>query len=109
MALYMNERHQDIHAVITDCIFENNTARVFGGGLYIVTTSYTSVQHVVKVQNSQFTHNVGTSGGGGVTLAVLSSGNVNHPHSFTFSDCTFKKNTGQSGGGMYCFIGNFSR
>ena len=105
MALYMNESFQDIHIEITGCTFEDNEARLFGGGLFILTNSYKSVQHVVNVQSSQFSRNVGRSGGAGIQLSFLSSGNVNRPHSFTFSDCAFTGNRGQSGGGIYIFIG----
>lgn len=105
MALYMNESLQDVHAQITDCVFESNIARLFGGGMFILTTSYKSVQHVVTVQRTRFSNNMATSGGAGVQLSFLSDGDVNRPHSFTFSDCTFERNRGQSGGGIYIFIG----
>lgn len=105
MSLYMNESHQDIHAEVTDCVFENNVARQFGGGLYILTTSYTSVQHTVRIERTLFAGNVGTSGGGGVQLSTLSAGDINRPHNFTFSDCVFERNRGQSGGGIYIFRG----
>lgn len=105
MALFINESYQDIHAEITNCVFENNKARLFGGGLYILTTSYVSVQHVISVQRTRFSGNVAMFGGGGIQQSFLSGGDVNRPHSFTLSDCTFEGNRGQSGGGAYIFIG----
>ena len=105
MALYMNESQQDIHAEITNCVFESNTAELFGGGLFILTTSYESSQHVVNVQRTRFLGNVGMTGGAGIQLSFLNSGDVSRPHSFTLSDCTFERNRGKSGGGMNTFIG----
>lgn len=107
MALYMNESNQDIHVEITDCIFKGNFARLFGGGIYFLSYSYKTVQHVVKINRCQFSDNMGRSGGAGIQLSFLSSGDVMRPHSIVLSDCTFERNTGQSGGGIYAFVGMF--
>lgn len=105
MALYMNESYHDIRVEIMDSVFENNKARLFGGGLHFLTTSYMTVQHMVRVERTRFSGNVGVSGGGGVQFSTLSAGDVNRPHNFTFSDCVFERNRGQSGGGIYIFLG----
>ena len=105
MAVYVNESNQGIRIRISDCVFENNSARLFGGGLYILTTSYETVQHIFTIERCQFLDNMGPSGGGGVQMSSLSHGDVDHPHTFIFSDCLFEGNRGQAGGGVYIFAG----
>ena len=107
MALYMNESNQDIHVEITDCIYKGNFARLFGGGIYFVSNSYETTQHVVEINRCQFSDNVGRSGGAGVQVFFLSSGDVMRPHSFILRDCSFERNIGESGGGMYASVGMF--
>jgi hypothetical protein len=106
MAVYINESDQAIQVEIGDCVFENNTARLFGGGLFILINSYETVQHIIRIWNSRFSGNIGASGGGGIQMSFLGSGNVDQSQtSFTISDCVFERNQGQSGGGMNIFIG----
>ena len=110
LAIYMNESRQEIHVEVSDCLFANNTAQSFGGGLFMLTTSYESVQHIIKINRTQFIGNNGSIGGGAVQLSFLSFGNVTRPHSFLFTDCLFEMNTSPSGGGMYLYIGeDYSR
>ena len=104
VGLFMNESVHNLQINISDCLFENNTARLFGGGLFMLTNSYTTLQHVVWIQRCGFIGNIGIRGGAGVQLTYLESGNGVMPHTFVFSDCLFERNQGSSGGGIYIFL-----
>lgn len=104
IALYINESYQEINVEIADCVFENNFARLFGGGIYVVLFSYQSSQQEVTLLGNHFSQNTGLVGGGGIIVTVFSIGNISRPNSFIFKDCTFDRNVGESGGGMDLFI-----
>ena len=104
VGLFMNERIQDININITNCTFLRNRARLFGGGLYILTTSYVTVQHRAFISGCHFVGNMARSGGSGVQLSFLGFGDVHRPHSFAFTDCHFIQNQSPSGGGIYIFV-----
>lgn len=103
VGLYMNESQHDIDIEITDCIFENNMAKQFGGGMFILTNSYETVQHTSRVERCQFVNNIGFSGGAGVQMSFLGSGDTNRPHIFTFRDVIVRGNRGRTGGGISVF------
>ena len=104
VGIYMNESVHHLWIVISDCLFEGNLARLFGGGLFMLTTSYTTVQHQVWIQRCQFIGNMATSGGGGMQLAFLGDGDEERPNRYIFTDCLFERNQGASGGGIYIFV-----
>ena len=107
VGLFMNEARHELFIEISNCSFVNNTANFFGGGLYMLITSFTNVQHQVFTTGCQFVGNIGRLGGAGVLLAYLRAGNVSHPQSFVFSNCHFDGNRGPSGGGIYVFVCEF--
>lgn len=72
------------NATIIDCIIENNTNTLSGGGLYM-SGSGTVTRTIIR-------NNTATANGGGVyLLGTLLK---------TFTDCIFESNTGAEGGGM---------
>lgn len=104
VGLFMNESTHDLWIVISDCLFEENVARLFGGGLFLLSTTYIEVQHQVMVERCRFINNLGKSGGGGMQLSLLQAGDLKRPHRFVYADCLFENNRGASGGGLYIFV-----
>ena len=107
IGIFMEESLHDVWIVISDCLFEGNTARLFGGGLYFLTISHTAVQHQVWIQRCQFIRNMATSGGGGVLVVILGQSGENSRSSFVFTDCLFERNRGTAGGGIYTYFSEF--
>ncbi len=104
VGLFMNESMHSLWIVITDCLFEENVARLFGGGMFLLTTGYVEVQHQVTIERCRFIKNLANSGGGGMQLALLQTGDMEQPHSFVYTDCLFEMNRGGTGGGIYIFV-----
>lgn len=107
VAVYMNESYTAIHINITDCVFEGNYANVWGGGFYLITNSYPSVQHIIRVERSRFFENRANFGTGGISFSFLRGGDESRPHTAVLSDCSFEGNMGASGAAFYGFIGEF--
>ena len=105
LGIFMNETTQNLDINIHECMFEGNEARLFGGGIFILTFSYTTVQHSILIERTRLISNTGGFGGAGVQLSYLSSGNIDYPHRVVFRECDFMRNMGQSGGGIYIFVG----
>ena len=89
---------------VNDSIFVNNIADIFGGGVYISTSEYSTLEQFYLLANNNFTSNAAGYGGGGFLLT-----NVVFP-SFNFSQTTvlynsmFTENKAeQIGGGIYVF------
>ena len=106
VGLFMNEARYELFIEISNCSFENNTANLFGGGLYMSTISSTNVQHQVFITGCQFVGNIGLLGGAGVMI-YMRDGNVNHPQSVVLFNCHFDGNRGPAGGGIYVFVSEF--
>jgi len=104
VGLFMNEINYDIDINIVNCTFAGNRARLFGGGLFILTRSSVNVQHRAYITGCEFVGNRAHSGGSGVQLSFLGVGDVNDPHTFVFTDCRFTQNQSPSGGGIYIFV-----
>ena len=105
LGLFLNESVHNLTFTISGCVFENNTARLFGGGLFILTLSHLSNQLNIVVEKSTFKRNHASYGGGGVQLSYLRSGSNSRPHTVAFTDCEFLDNRSPSGSGIYIFVG----
>lgn len=75
------------NGVLNNCIIRNNTANIFGGGVY----AYGSNDNVAKINNCLIRNNTANSGGGLWTFQSV------------ISNCKIRKNRGLSsaGGGVY--------
>lgn len=105
LGLFLNENVHNLTFTISGCVFENNTARLFGGGLFILTLSHLSNQLNIVVERSSFRWNNASYGGGGVQLSYLRSGTNSRPHTVAFTECEFVDNRSPSGSGIYIFVG----
>ena len=104
VGLFMNESMHSLWIVIADCLFEGNVARLFGGGMFLLSTGYVEVQHQVMIERCRFIKNLGNSGGGGMQLSLLQTGDMERPHTIVYTDCLFEMNRGVTGGGIYIFL-----
>ena len=103
LGVFVNESFFNVSLEISDCTFENNFARSFGGGIYILLNGRTA-QHITTVERTSFLSNVAQlHGGGGMQLSYLSNGIPGSPHTTNFTDCTFQNNRAEGGGGIYVF------
>ena len=92
-----------VTANVVDCLFENNYALSFGGGLYI--TMLQNANHAVTVKGSTFLNNEAGGGGGLLMGYNVSSDAI---PSVSITDCTFIGNRATFGGGAYMYpLNNF--
>ena len=95
LGVFSNESRYDLDVVIVDCIFENNYAQAFGGGLYLLLGGVTT-HHTALVQRTCMHSNIARLGGGGVIIFYFNIG----PLLATFVDCEIINNIGTAGGGI---------
>ena len=100
MGVFMNEDMGNISVHVEGCVFRDNYAKAFGGGLYLLFDG-DATQHYVSVSNSTFLSNLGELGGGGILMSWLVNGLPDHPHTVDLTDVVFVGNVGSAGGGLY--------
>jgi hypothetical protein len=101
VGVFANESHANISVVLSNCLFEANSARSFGGAVYILPGGRTS-SHNVQVLDTRFVSNEAGTSGGGLQVTFPTAGPRNSPHLVTFVNCSFTNNTAPfNGGGMY--------
>ena len=102
LGVFINESFYNISVVISDCRFEHNYARSFGGGMFLIFTGF-NTQHTINVDRTWVISNMAVLGGGGVQVSYISNGIPGSPHMVNFTDCVFDGNRGVAGGGMYVY------
>ena len=58
MAVFSNESRHNICVTISDCAFENNSARSFGGGAYLLLGGF-GTHHRILMERTQVVSNIG--------------------------------------------------
>ena len=107
--------HEDFSSVIVrviDCVFQENYARSYGGGLYFVYSGNRTVQKAIgtlpvikgHVSNCSFVRNIAGLGGGGFIVSIQTRGPIDAPHLLHFEDCLFDSNVGNYGGAFYYYV-----
>ena len=103
MAVFSNESRHNINVTISNCVFENNYARSFGGGAYLLLGGF-GTHHRILMERTQVVSNIAQIGsGGGIMASFFNSGPEDHPLLMTFVDCEIGNNSGVAGGGIYVF------
>ncbi len=102
LGIYVQENIRNVSVKIQDCLFENNFADSFGGGLYLNIDGQNST-HYFTVERSNFTRNsvAGDSSYGGAVQVALLIQNIDFlPTEITFRGCYFEGNHAAFGGGL---------
>lgn len=102
MAIFSNESRHDILVNITDCVYESNFARSFGGGIYLLLGGF-GTNHKIFMERTRILSNIGRIGGGGVQASFFNNGPEDDPLLMAFYDCEFTNNSGIAGGGIFVF------
>ncbi len=103
LGVWVNESYYNVSVLVSDCVFQSNFARSFGGAIYVFLNGPTA-QHKVNLDGTSLSSNVAElHGGGGMQLSFLSNGIRGSPHMGNFTDCTFEDNMAEAGGGIYVF------
>lgn len=102
LAVFCNESKASLNVTLTDCIFEGNSARSFGGAIYLLPGGRTKTSHNILLQRSTFTSNQAGICGGGVQVTYPTTGSRYNPHLVTVIGCNITNNSAHfNGGGMY--------
>ena len=104
IGIFMSHSFNNVSVVISDCVFRENTAALFGGGLFYL-IARESYHHELFIRNSTFDSNVGYSGASGVMLAnpVIEQVETDSPAVFRITGSQFWNHTGVSGGAIALF------
>ena len=92
MAVYVNTSHHNISITISNCVYENNIAPSYGGGIYLGLSEKGYSQNDVLIEGTRFVSNTAGLGGGGFVL--------NHPEA-KIVDCNLINNSATAGGGIF--------
>ena len=96
---------EDLHISIENCRFTGNTAKVFGGGLYMITVS-NATRHRYTIENCTFLGNTAGTAGGGLGLSLLFDEGAKTMNLVQLKNSTFERNcAGNFGGGTYILSG----
>ena len=102
MAVFSNESRHDILVNITDCVYESNFARSFGGGIYLLLGGF-GTHHKIYMERTRVLSNIGLIGGGGVQASFFNNGLEDDPLLMAFYGCEVTNNSGIAGGGIFVF------
>ena len=108
MAVFSNESRYDLQISITDCVYESNTARSFGGGVFLLLGGF-GTRHRIVMERARVVSNMGELGGGGVQATFFNNGMEDDPLLMVFIDCEFIGNTGIAGGGLFVYTSSDGR
>ena len=103
LGVFINESFYNISVIISDCRFEHNYARSFGGSMYFVFNGF-NTQHTISVDRTHIVSNTAVLGGGGIEIPYGSNGLPGLPHTVTFTDCVFDRNKAAAGGGLHIYV-----
>ena len=102
-AIPINPRYS-LNATVENCLFEQNYARSFGGGLYIAFNGLE--HHIVTIRQVQFLRNRAPTAGA-LEVGFVSGGNLGADNRLEVYDSTFTENSATFGGGVFFFtLGN---
>jgi len=93
-----------VNITVQTCTFSHNTASSFAGGLYFL-PAVPSRGHTYTIEDSTFTSNVASFGGGGLGIGYISDGAPGAINRCYIRNCTLRGNRGDFGGGLYVVPG----
>ena len=102
IGFFIGAFEHNVTVEVSDCLFDRNFARSFGGTLYLLMEGQ-QTRHFIMLNRNQFKNSIGEIGGGAVQLSYLSNGLAENPHTAIFTECMFEGNRGDAGGAIYVF------
>jgi len=100
LAIYLSHEYA-VMGNIRRCVFKNNDASYYGGGLFLVEAKLSLPLHVVTITNSSFISNKAGVGGGGATFAYIGSSINGQLMKLDINECLFERNMARAGGGIF--------
>ena len=97
LGLLLNNQLQHVEVMVRDCSFHGNSAKTFGGGVYVV-FGYGS-SHTTTISQCTFENNTSPFSTGGLFAAFLGQGSPSKHSVHIVTDCTFFHNRALQGGG----------
>ena len=94
--------HTAINVTIRNCIFTNNNALYYAGGLYLVFKTVSG--HIATVSDSQFIENQTPGGAGGMNIGFVSGGRDAIANKVFVLGLLFRKNKALFGSGANIFV-----
>ena len=91
-----------VYVSVEDCVFMDNSATSFGGGLYLLPDGPSNNTFVVN--RTVFIQNRGGGGSGALHLAFRDIGTLTRLHSYLVYNSEFVENVGSIGGAIYVSI-----
>lgn len=95
-----------IYALVSNCVFVENSASSLGGGLYMLPDGVTN--HTVVVERNVFLRNRCDGAAGALLIGFIDPGNLTRLHSVLLYDTEFRDNFGAIGGAVFISITGYS-
>jgi len=102
MGVYINTiNNSSVTINVKNCLFKNNYAEFFGGGLYLyLSGGNLSSNHTISVEDTHFINNSVAAAGGAIQTALLIQNLHSTGSQFTYTNCTFNSNRADYGGAI---------
>lgn len=100
LAIYLSDENA-VTGNIRGCLFRNNHAAYYGGGLLIVDSKSLPPSHVITITNNSFIGNRADVGGGGALFGYIGGARVGQLLTIYVSECVFEHNRAAAGGGIF--------
>ncbi len=88
--------------LVTNCTFQRNLARAFGGGLYLAFGEVAN--HSVRIEDSFFIDNTTPGGAGGLEVGFALGGPNDLANTVFGINLVFERNTAAYGGASFVFL-----
>ena len=105
IGIFLSSSFDNVSVVITECVFRENVASLFGGAIFHIMTME-SLHYNFLVQGSRFYSNLAYSGASGMGLVNSireSNLDTDRPVLFRITGCYFSNHTTTSGGSLAIF------
>ncbi len=93
---------EPVTGVIKDCLFDSNTADLYGGALYLAFNKETN--NNITIMDTVFRNNSAFYAGGGIMFSFQVGGSDTLTNRIQMKRCTVENNSASFGGGVYVFI-----
>lgn len=100
LAIYLSEENV-VTGNIKGCLFKDNYATYYGGGLLLVESKLSPPSHTITIVNNSFISNRADVGGGGAMFIYIGSTASGQLLTVYVTGCLFECNMARAGAGIY--------